>query len=139
MLADGRPLITREQRREVDTIIFGTGFHVTDPPQAGFVRGRHGQLLADAWRGGMSAYLGTVCHGFPNAFMLVGPNTALGHSSMVYMIESQVAYVVKALRAMGHRITRARQGDAHSIRVDPKTGAYYGAADRRISGKAAGY
>ncbi len=86
--------------REVDTIIFGTGFHVTDPPQAGFVRGRHGQLLADTWRAGMSAYLGTVCHGFPNAFMLVGPNTALGHSSMVYMIESQVAYVMKALRAM---------------------------------------
>ncbi len=86
--------------REVDTIIFGTGFHVTDPPQAGFVRGRHGQLLADAWQEGMSAYLGTVCHGFPNAFMLVGPNTALGHSSMIYMIESQVAYVMEALRTM---------------------------------------
>jgi cation diffusion facilitator CzcD-associated flavoprotein CzcO len=110
--------------REVDTIIFGTGFHVTDPPQAGFVRGRHGQLLADAWRTGMSAYLGTVCHGFPNAFMLVGPNTALGHSSMVYMIESQVAYAMKALRTM------ARLGAAE-IDVRPEVQAAYNEALQR--------
>lgn len=89
--------------REVDTIIFGTGFHATDPPQAGYVWGRHGQLLADSWQAGMSAYLGTACHGFPNAFMLVGPNTGLGHSSMIYMIESQVAHVMEALRAMDRR------------------------------------
>jgi cation diffusion facilitator CzcD-associated flavoprotein CzcO len=84
--------------REVDTIIFGTGFHPTDPPHASYIRGRHGRLLADSWRSGMSAYLGTACHGFPNAFMLVGPNTGLGHGSMVYMIESQVGYVMEALR-----------------------------------------
>ena len=89
--------------REVDTIIFGTGFHATDPPQAGYIWGRHGRLLADSWRAGMSAYLGTACHGFPNAFMLAGPNTGLGHSSMIYMIESQVAHVMRALRAMERR------------------------------------
>jgi cation diffusion facilitator CzcD-associated flavoprotein CzcO len=89
--------------REVDTIIFGTGFHATDPPQADYIWGRHGRLLADSWRAGMSAYLGTACHGFPNAFMLAGPNTGLGHSSMIYMIESQVAHVMRALRAMERR------------------------------------
>jgi gamma-glutamyltranspeptidase/glutathione hydrolase len=46
---------------------------------------------------------------------------------------------VKALRGMGHRLVKGRWGDAHSIRVDPRTGAYLGAADRRISGKASGY
>jgi cation diffusion facilitator CzcD-associated flavoprotein CzcO len=89
--------------REVDTIIFGTGFQVTSPPSAAYLRGRHGQLLADAWSDGMSAYLGTTISGFPNAFMIVGPNTGLGHSSMIYMIESQIAYVMQALRAMARR------------------------------------
>lgn len=113
--------------REVDTIIFGTGFHVTDPPQAGFVRGRHGGLLAESWQVGMSAYLGTACHGFPNAFILVGPNTGLGHSSMVYMIESQVAYVMQALRAMGdHR--------AAEIDVRPEVQAAYDAQVQRKLG-----
>ncbi|MGA2926486.1 MAG: NAD(P)/FAD-dependent oxidoreductase [Solirubrobacteraceae bacterium] len=86
--------------REVDTIIFATGFRVTTPPFAAFVRGRDGMLLADAWNRGMSAYLGTTIAGFPNAFMLVGPNTGLGHSSMIYMIESQIAYVMDALRTI---------------------------------------
>ncbi|MBV8940883.1 MAG: hypothetical protein JO342_11885 [Solirubrobacterales bacterium] len=66
----------------------------------------------------MSAYLGTACHGFPNAFILVGPNTALGHSSMIYMIESQVAYVMEALRAT------ARNG-AVEIDVRPEVQAAY--------------
>lgn len=89
--------------RPTDTIIFGTGFQVTDPPVASYARGRDGRLLADVWQGSMSAYLGTTVAGFPNAFMLVGPNTGLGHSSMVYMIESQVAYVIDALRTMERR------------------------------------
>jgi cyclohexanone monooxygenase len=51
----------------------------------------------------MSAYKGATTHGFPNLFFIVGPNTGLGHSSMVFMIESQIAYVLDALRAMGSR------------------------------------
>ena len=114
--------------RDVDTIIFGTGFHVTDPPQAGYIRGRHGQLLADSWQAGMSAYLGTACHGFPNAFILVGPNTGLGHSSMVYMIESQVAYVIEALRAM------ERYGAAEiDVRAEAQA-AYDDDVQRRLEG-----
>jgi cation diffusion facilitator CzcD-associated flavoprotein CzcO len=84
---------------EVDTIIFGTGFHVTDPPAGDHVRGRDGLLLSDHWREhGMSSYLGSTFAGFPNLFMLVGPNTGLGHNSMVYMIESHINYVLDAIK-----------------------------------------
>jgi cation diffusion facilitator CzcD-associated flavoprotein CzcO len=89
--------------RPVDAIIFGTGFHVTDMPVANQVRGREGKLLDDHWHGSPQAHVGSTVPGFPNFFMLLGPNTGLGHSSMVYMIESQVAYVLDALRVMDER------------------------------------
>jgi cation diffusion facilitator CzcD-associated flavoprotein CzcO len=81
----------------VDAIIFGTGFHVTDVPLAAHVYGRDGVRLADAWSRTMTAYLGTTVTGFPNLFLLLGPNTGLGHNSVVLMIESQVAHVMKLL------------------------------------------
>ncbi|HEY6395911.1 MAG TPA: NAD(P)/FAD-dependent oxidoreductase, partial [Solirubrobacteraceae bacterium] len=87
-------------RREVDTIICGTGFRVTDPPWTRGIRGIDGAVLADVWRPSMSAYLGTTVAGFPNVFMITGPNTGLGHSSIVYMIESQVSYVMAALKTL---------------------------------------
>lgn len=91
--------------RPVDTIICATGFHVTDMPAAHYVRGRDGRTLADAWRDGPRAYLGTTVAGFPNLFLLIGPNTGLGHNSMVFMIESQLNYVLDCLRFMdGHRV-----------------------------------
>jgi hypothetical protein len=73
---------------------------VTDIPFADRVQGRDGAILQDAWAGSPRAYLGTSIPGFPNFFMLLGPNTGLGHSSMVYMIESQVAHVLGALTGM---------------------------------------
>jgi cation diffusion facilitator CzcD-associated flavoprotein CzcO len=98
--------------REVDAIIFGTGFQVTDMPVGKQVRGRGGQLLDDAWRGSPSAHLGATVPGFPNLFLLLGPNTGLGHSSIVYMIESQVAHVMDALRLM-------RDRDVQTVEVRP--------------------
>jgi cation diffusion facilitator CzcD-associated flavoprotein CzcO len=89
--------------REVDAIVFGTGFQVTDMPAGKRLRGRGGQLLDDSWHGSPRALLGTAMPGFPNFFMLLGPNTGLGHSSMVYMIESQINYVIDALRVMDER------------------------------------
>jgi cation diffusion facilitator CzcD-associated flavoprotein CzcO len=86
--------------RNVDTIILATGFRATDMPLAAHVRGRGGRTLAEAWRDGPEAYLGTTVAGFPNLFMLIGPNTGLGHTSMVYMIESQLRYVQDCLRVM---------------------------------------
>jgi cation diffusion facilitator CzcD-associated flavoprotein CzcO len=88
---------------EVDTIIFGTGFRVTDPPSAELVRGRDGRTLAETWDGSMQAHRGTTIAGFPNLFFLVGPNTGLGHNSIVFMIESQLNYVLDALRTMDAR------------------------------------
>ena len=86
--------------REVDAIVLGTGFHVTDIPAAHHIRGRGGVLLDDLWHGSPRAHLGSTVAGFPNLFFLLGPNTGLGHSSMVYMIESQIAHVMAALRHM---------------------------------------
>jgi cation diffusion facilitator CzcD-associated flavoprotein CzcO len=83
-----------------DTIIFGTGFHVTDPPVGELVRGRDGRTLAQAWAGSPRAYLGVGVAGFPNLFLLLGPNTGLGSTSVVLMIEAQVEYLLRALRFM---------------------------------------
>ena len=89
---------------EVDTIVFGTGFHVTDPPVAQHIYGRDGRSLAEHWHdGGMSAFHGLMINGFPNLFFLVGPNTGLGHNSIVLMIETQLRYVVDALKQMRRR------------------------------------
>src|SRR4051794_2427405 len=89
--------------RDVDAIVFGTGFHVVDMPVAKVVHGRDGRALDDVWDGSPRAHLGSTVAGFPNFFILLGPNTGLGHNSMVYMIESQVAYVMDALREMNAR------------------------------------
>src|SRR5690606_13273201 len=75
--------------RPIDVLIVCTGFHVTDSPTFELVHGRDGESLADAWRReGMSAHKGTTIHGYPNLSVLMGPATGLGHSSMIYMIES---------------------------------------------------
>jgi cation diffusion facilitator CzcD-associated flavoprotein CzcO len=87
--------------REIDALIVATGFHTTDLPIAAHIRGRGGVSLAEHFAGhGMQAYKGATVAGFPNLFFIVGPNTGLGHSSMVFMIESQIAYVLDALAKM---------------------------------------
>ena len=83
--------------REVDTIIFGTGFHVTDMPIADRVSGRDGRTLAETWNGSMQAYKGTTVAGYPNLFFLVGPNTGLGHTS--HRVHDRVADRLRAGRA----------------------------------------
>ncbi|GAB3277153.1 flavin-containing monooxygenase [Parasphingorhabdus pacifica] len=86
------------QEHSVDAIIFGTGFHVTDAFDDLAIIGRGGRKLQDAWRNGMEAHLGITVSGFPNMFFLLGPNTGLGHNSVVFMIESQINYVLSCLR-----------------------------------------
>jgi cation diffusion facilitator CzcD-associated flavoprotein CzcO len=83
--------------REVDTIILGTGFHVTDLPIAERVRGRDGRTLAEHWGGTLQALRGTTVAGFPNLFFVLGPNTGLGHTSVVLMAEAQAGYIRQAL------------------------------------------
>jgi cation diffusion facilitator CzcD-associated flavoprotein CzcO len=91
---DGKP-------HEVDTIIFGSGFRVTDMPFGHRVRGRNGDTLTERWQGSPQAHLGMTVGGFPNLFMLLGPNTGLGHNSVLLMIEAQIAYLRQALRYRG--------------------------------------
>ncbi|MFN3712245.1 MAG: flavin-containing monooxygenase [Alcanivoracaceae bacterium] len=86
--------------REVDTIILGTGFHVSDPPIAEQVRGTDGRTLAELWNGSPEAYRGTTIAGFPNLFLVLGPNLAIGNNSAFIVIESQLSYAMGALKAM---------------------------------------
>ncbi|GAA4477495.1 NAD(P)/FAD-dependent oxidoreductase [Rhodococcus olei] len=84
--------------REVDAIVVATGFHVTDSPTFAGIFGKDGRSAAEVFeRSGQQGYKGSAIANFPNMFFLVGPNTGLGHTSMVYMIESQLNYVVDAL------------------------------------------
>jgi cation diffusion facilitator CzcD-associated flavoprotein CzcO len=112
---------------DADTIIFGTGFHVTDFPVAQRIYGADGGTLADRWSapGARTAYRGTTAAGFPNLFVLAGPNTGLGHSSQVFMIEAQIRYVVGA-------VAHARACGAARIEVRPAAQAAY---DRQVQQK----
>jgi cation diffusion facilitator CzcD-associated flavoprotein CzcO len=93
---------------EVDTILLGTGFSATDPPIAHQVRGRDGRTLAEHWeQTGMKAYRGLTVVGFPNLFVLTGPNTGLGHTSVVFVLERQVEHIADALRQMARRAVAA--------------------------------
>ncbi|KUM83192.1 MULTISPECIES: flavin-containing monooxygenase [Streptomyces] len=85
---------------EVDAIVFGTGFHVTDMPIADRVVGADGRTLAEAWKGGMEALRGASAAGFPNWLSVIGPNTGLGNSSMILMIESQLNYLADFVRQL---------------------------------------
>ncbi|MEU3631647.1 flavin-containing monooxygenase [Streptomyces fradiae] len=85
---------------EVDAIVFGTGFHVTDMPIADRVVGADGVTLAEAWKDGMEALRGATAAGFPNWMTIIGPNTGLGNSSMILMIESQLNYLADYMRRL---------------------------------------
>jgi cation diffusion facilitator CzcD-associated flavoprotein CzcO len=130
-IAEVRPhsIVTADgSERPVDAIILGTGFRPTDPPLAAHIRGRDGRTLREVWAGSPQAHVGTTVAGFPNFFMLLGPNTGLGHSSVVYMCEGQIAHVVGALRHM-------RRHGVGALEPRPEAqAAYVTALDRRMRG-----
>jgi cation diffusion facilitator CzcD-associated flavoprotein CzcO len=112
---------------EADTIVFATGFYVTDIPLANIVCGREGRRLSDVWHRSPQAYRGTAMAGFPNFFFLVGPNTGLGHNSIVFMIEAQISYVLDALKQMRQRgaglvEVRADAQERYNDRLQAKMG-----------------
>lgn len=88
--------------RPVDTIVCATGFRIAEPPDITIV-GRGGRELRDGWA---PAYRGVSVPGFPNLFLVPGPNSGLGHTSFVFMLESQARYVVEALRLLRRRELR---------------------------------
>ena len=111
-------IVTRDGAEiPTDTIILGTGFHVVDIPATHTIWGRNGVKLADHWADSASAFLGTTVDQFPNLFFLVGPNTGLGHTSIVYMIESQVNYIMDALRTMDRLGASTLEIRAHALRA----------------------
>lgn len=109
--ADGR-------LREVDAIIYGTGFAATEFLAPMRVTGRDGQCLNEQWRRGADAYLGMAVAGFPNFFMLYGPNTNVGSGSIIYMLECQQRYIVKLLQDRAQRGWRCAE-------VSPRAQADY--------------
>lgn len=86
--------------RPADTLILGTGFGITEMPIARRVRGRDGRTLDETWSGSPTGYLGTVISGFPNFFMILGPNVGNGHTSATVLIEAQVRLAVETLLAL---------------------------------------
>jgi cation diffusion facilitator CzcD-associated flavoprotein CzcO len=114
-IAEVRPgsILTRDgKERVVDAIIYATGYETAEAKPPFRIFGRGGRDLHDAWRGGISAYAGTAVTGYPNLFLILGPNVGLGHSSMIYMMESQFPYVLDAIRTMRER--RLRYVDVRS-------------------------
>lgn len=96
---EAKGIVTKSgQHIPVDVIICATGFQAAEACAPFPIFGRNGRQLSDVWSAGAEAYRGTTVSGFPNLFAIVGPNTGLGHTSMVLMIEAQVRYVVDALQ-----------------------------------------
>lgn len=127
-LDDDGVVATSGERFDADVVIYGTGFAIQSPTARGAILGRDGVDLADVWGASLEAYKGTAIAGFPNLFVLLGPNTGLGHSSMIYMIESQVAYLSGALR-------EARDRGWSAIEVRPEAQAEW---NQRIQRRSAG-
>ena len=116
---DGTTLVAGSgARHEADVIVLATGFAASQQPYAELVRGEGGTTLAEHWAGGMTSFASTVVPGFPNLFVLNGPNASLGHNSSVLMSEEQAAYVVRAL------VERDRRADG-VLRTRPEAEAAY--------------
>ncbi|MGW4403119.1 flavin-containing monooxygenase [Nonomuraea sp. NPDC004702] len=109
-IAEIRPrsiVTTTGAEHPADVIVYGTGFKVVEALQDQRITGRNGLKIQDAWQHGIETYHGITTTGFPNLFFLLGPNTGLGHNSVVFMIESQVRYVIECLRLLSRTQARA--------------------------------
>lgn len=98
---------------EVDAIVCATGFEAIEPPFAPLIHGKDGQTLAGHWDQGMQAYQSITVPGFPNLFITNGPNTGLGHNSVLFVVESQIEHIQQALRYL-------EESDASSLEALPQ-------------------
>lgn len=109
----GNTLIATDgSKHEVDAIIFGTGFEVSNPPIAKQIRNKHGKSMDEVWQGSAKGYLGTVVEGCPNAFVMFGPNIAVSSSALI-IIEAQLAYILDMLKK-----AQAQQIETVEIRAE---------------------
>ncbi|WP_072803258.1 flavin-containing monooxygenase [Rhodococcoides yunnanense] len=111
---------------EVDVVVFATGFEAAEPVFANVVYGRDGLQLAESWSQGMTAYASNTTHGFPNLFIMNGPNTSSGHNSAIYILEAQMDYILGA-------VTFAEEEGAHVLEVTSEAEAEYVADVRQRS------
>ena len=139
---------TGSKTHELDLLVFATGFETTDWNWSMEVVGKDGESLADAWSGGPEAYLGIMVSGFPNMFVLYGPNTNLGHNSITNMLESQVGYMLRVLGELDAKSLSAAdvtaeaqkayndrlQGELEkTVWADPNCNSWYKTDQGRIS------
>ncbi len=139
--------------RRVDAVIYGTGFTPTAFLTPMRITGLAGRDLNDAWRNGAEAYLGLAVTGFPNFFMLYGPNTN-AVASIIYMLECQARYIVSAIRTLGRRgaryinvradaqkrfVDEAQERLAQTIPARPDCFTYFKDASGRITTQWPGY
>ncbi len=103
------------QEHELDVVVMATGYAIEEMLAHVEITGRGGQTLEEAWADGMEAYYGVATAGFPNMYMLVGPNTGLGHNSIIFMIESQIRLILQAIETVSQEGGRAIEvrPDAH--------------------------
>ncbi|GBF06244.1 FAD-dependent pyridine nucleotide-disulfide oxidoreductase [Deinococcus aerius] len=123
----GSRLVTADgAEREFDVLIGGTGFNAARPAIARVIHGRDGHPLAGVWQPHSEALHGTTVAGFPNLFLIVGPNTGLGHNSMVYIMEAQIGYILRALEHLeaGHLLSLEPRPEAQA--------AYNGAIQAKL-------
>lgn len=138
---------TADGFHDLDVLIFATGFETTEWNWSMAVTGAGGMPLREAWKDGPEAYLGIMVHGFPNMFMLYGPNTNLGHNSISFMIERQVDFMLNALAAVEADDARAvavtadgqrrfneriEQALSNTVWADPHCRSWYKAANGRV-------
>ena len=116
--------------RPVDAIVFATGFKATEFLTPMRVFNARNEELSARWRDGAASYLGIEVAGFPNLFLLVGPNTGLGHNSIIFMIEAQVHYVIECLKTL--RARGARSAEVNAAAQD----AYSKEVQQRLQGTA---
>ncbi|MDT5346928.1 MAG: hypothetical protein QOH91_215 [Mycobacterium sp.] len=114
------------KHHRVDAIIFGTGFQTSHLPLTDRIHGAEGPTMSQAWDGNPTAYLGTSVAGFPNCYLIHGPNIGLGHTSVIHMFESQANYIAAA-------IGYARAHDVASVEPTPAAQEAFTAEVDRLS------
>lgn len=112
------------ERLEVDAIVWCTGFDTSFSTSITPIHGRGGRLLSQSWVEGDVPYKGVATHGFPNLFVLVGPNTGPGHTSVLVYLEAQVSYVMQIVQAW-------RRQDLASVEVREDVQDHYNASIQR--------